>query len=70
MSGLGTKKFCFCILKKVLEPIRACVHTKEVHWVKDILMENQYYVLGMVVVLMPLMGSVLVMELVSISQEK
>ena len=21
MSGLGSKKFCFCILKKVLEPI-------------------------------------------------
>jgi hypothetical protein len=38
--------------------------------VKDILMENQYCALGMVVVLMPLMGSVLVMEPVSISQEE
>ena len=36
MSGLGTKKFCFCILRKVLEPI-AIQHNKNLDITKEII---------------------------------
>ena len=36
MSGLGTNKFCFCILRKVLEPI-AIQHNKNLDITKEII---------------------------------